>query len=572
MTQKEALDILKMGHNVYITGAAGSGKTHLLNAYINYLKDHEVEIGITASTGIAATHMGGVTIHSWSGLGVRNVLTEYDLEALQEKQYLWKRMEAVKVLIIDEISMLHHFQLDMVDQVLRSFKRNEEPFGGIQVVLCGDFFQLPPISKYGDPDSLFAYHAKAWKAGDFKICYLEEQHRQKDDVSLRVLNDIRGNKVDVGTMEHIRKTFKEEKEKANIKMAIEPTRLYTHNIDVDKVNDQALNLLKGEEMEYEMDTRVNNVLVEILKKSCLAPETLRLKVGAKVMFVKNNFEADYANGTLGIVKKLRGSSGGPVVETISGKMVNVPLESWTIEEEGKVKAELNQYPLRLAWAITVHKSQGMSLDAVEVDLSRSFEKGMGYVALSRVRSFEGLTLLGLNETALMVHPEILLHDEHLKTRSSVAQRMLDEAKERKHLAKLQDDFIHSIAPSWVFEETIEKGKKVKGKKPAKLTTFDKTLAFIKEGVSMKEISEHRGMTEETILNHIEKLVEMGLVTIKEVDYLRKSLSKKKFDDIEKSLKASFKKNGDWRLAPVKNALGANVSYRDIQLVRLFIKK
>ncbi|HRY62829.1 MAG TPA: AAA family ATPase, partial [Candidatus Paceibacterota bacterium] len=159
MTQKEALDILKMGHNAFITGAAGSGKTHLLNEYIKYLKDHDVEIGITAATGIAASHIGGQTIHAWSGLGIKDSLSLYDIENLEEKPYLWKRFDKVKVLIIDEISMLHHFRLDLVEQILRSFKRNNLPFGGLQVIFCGDFFQLPPVSRMGEREALFAYHS-----------------------------------------------------------------------------------------------------------------------------------------------------------------------------------------------------------------------------------------------------------------------------------------------------------------------------------------------------------------------------------------------------------------------------
>src|SRR3989344_2843920 len=124
MTQKEALEILKMGHNAFITGAAGSGKTHLLNQYIGYLRDNSVDVGVTASTGIAATHMGGTTIHSWSGIGVRDKLTAFDLEDLESKSYLWKRIESAKVLIIDEVSMLHHFRLDMIEKVIRSLKRS----------------------------------------------------------------------------------------------------------------------------------------------------------------------------------------------------------------------------------------------------------------------------------------------------------------------------------------------------------------------------------------------------------------------------------------------------------------
>ena len=580
MTQSEALNILKTGVNAYITGAAGSGKTHLLNMYIEYLNNYEVSLGITASTGIAATHMGGVTIHSWSGLGVRNSLTEFDIESMQEKQYLFKRMEKVKVLIIDEVSMLHHFRLDMVDQVLKAFKRSEAPFGGIQIILCGDFFQLPPVSRYGEPDPKFVYHSTAWKEGDFKVCYLEEQFRQHDDVSIRVLNDIRGSRVDEGTMTHIRTRFKTndgervlQTDAMGIGIIVAPTRLYTHNIDVDSVNAQELNHLPGEMMTYEMESHGNPNLVDILKKGCLASELLKLKVGSKVMFVKNNFDVGYANGTLGVVKELAGFAGGPVVETLRGVRIDVPFESWTIEEDGKVKAELKQFPLRLAWAITVHKSQGMSLDAVEVDLSKSFEKGMGYVALSRVRSWSGLAILGFHDRSLDVDPEVLSFDRLLQKASDSVKRELYEMQEDGVLETRHNVFIRSIAPPHVFETVMnDKGEKVRKPKSPKLTTFQKTQHLIMEQIPLKEIASHREMTEETILGHVEKLLEEGAISLSDVDYMKKGISDKKFDDIEDALKASFEKNGDWRLAPVKTKLGGKVSYRDIQLVRIFVKK
>jgi len=576
MTQKEALDILKTGGNAYITGAAGSGKTHLLNMYIEYLKDHDVDMGITASTGIAATHMGGVTIHSWTGMGVRNDLSPYDLEGMQEKQYLWKRLEKVKVLIIDEVSMLHHFRLDLVDKILKVFKRNDLPFGGVQVILCGDFFQLPPVSRYGEPDPKFIYHSNSWKEGNFKVCYLEEQFRQNDDISIRVLNDIRGSRVDEGTMNHVRTRFRTQDGEVVISMdpVIKPTRLYTHNVDVDSVNEAELKHLKGDSMTYEMDTIGKANIVDILKKSCMAQEILNLKVGAKVIFVKNNFDAGYANGTLGIVRNLEGSSGGPVVETLTGKLIDVPVESWTIEEDGKVKAELKQYPLRLAWAITVHKSQGMSLDAVEVDLSRAFEKGMGYVALSRVRSWNGLTILGFNDKALLVDPEVMSYDVQLREKSNLAKRALYELQELKILISAQDSFIRSIAPAYVFEQKVEKGVIVKGSKkkvkPPKPTTFQKTLELLKEKIPLKDIAKHRTMTEATILNHVEKLLDEKTIAVNDVKYLKKHISTKKYEEILKSLKHFYSKNNDYKLGPVKNALGPSVSYLDIQLVRLFL--
>jgi hypothetical protein len=327
-------------------------------------------------------------------------------------------------------------------------------------------------------------------------------------------------------------------------------------------------------MTYEMDTIGKANIVDILKKSCMAQEILNLKVGAKVIFVKNNFDAGYANGTLGIVRNLEGSSGGPVVETLTGKLIDVPVESWTIEEDGKVKAELKQYPLRLAWAITVHKSQGMSLDAVEVDLSRAFEKGMGYVALSRVRSWNGLTILGFNDKALLVDPEVMSYDVQLREKSNLAKRALYELQELKILISAQDSFIRSIAPAYVFEQKVEKGVIVKGSKkkvkPPKPTTFQKTLELLKEKIPLKDIAKHRTMTEATILNHVEKLLEEKTIAVNDVKYLKKHISTKKYEEILKSLKHFYSKNNDYKLGPVKNALGPSVSYLDIQLVRLFL--
>jgi thymidine kinase len=180
---------MKMGVNVFLTGPAGSGKTYVLNEYINYLKKHSVSTAITASTGIAATHIGGVTIHSWSGLGIKDYITEYDIENLLEKEYLVNRHRRTKVLIIDEISMLSSNQLSMVEWICRSFKGNDKVFGGMQVIFCGDFFQLPPISK--SDDISFAYQSDVWDSLNINICYLSENHRHKESDYLNFLNKIR---------------------------------------------------------------------------------------------------------------------------------------------------------------------------------------------------------------------------------------------------------------------------------------------------------------------------------------------------------------------------------------------
>src|SRR3989344_4439261 len=365
MLQFEALDILKMGKNVFLTGAAGSGKTHVLNNYIEYLKSHAVDVAVTASTGIAATHLGGQTVHSWSGLGVRDILTDRDIDDMMQKQYLYRRYEKTKVLVIDEISMLHHFRLDLIDWICRQMKHTDRPFGGMQIIVCGDFFKLPPVSRGQVEQNEFAYKAEVWTRAKFTVCYLSEQYRQNDQGYLSILNEIRRNRVTDKTVSLLRSRLNIENEGG------ESTRLYTHNIDVDVVNKRHLGLIQSETKTFEMSWKGSPGLAATLKKSCLSPEILELKIGARVMFTKNNIDGGYVNGTLGVVSEFD-SYGDPVIRTRSGKKFNATPQSWKIEEEGKVKAEITQLPLRLAWAITVHKSQGMSLDAMEVDLSKSF--------------------------------------------------------------------------------------------------------------------------------------------------------------------------------------------------------
>ena len=553
MTQAEALDILKLGRNAYLTGSAGSGKTYVLNEYIAYLRAHDVEVGVTASTGIAATHMNGVTIHSWSGMGVRDTLSATDISYLEEKQYLWKRFERARVLIIDEVSMLHHFQLDLVDRICRTFKRNEEPFGGLQVILCGDFFQLPPVGRTLE-ESRFVFHSEAWETMDLKVCYLHEQHRQKDKAFLAVLTGIRENRI-TGEILGALKT----RHNAALESKVKPTKLFTHNVDVDAVNSAELEKLEGELHSYTMTHDGYDNLVDTIKKSCLAPEKLKLKKDALVMFVKNNFEAGYVNGTLGTIVAFD-ENNMPLVETYSGKRITATPVEWTIEEGDKVLASIEQIPLRLAWAITVHKSQGMSLDAVEVDLSKSFEKGMGYVALSRVRSLLGLKLLGLNDEALEVHPEILEFDGELQEESEKTLRELARLP-RSQKEKLQKEYLERIMPP--------KGKKKK--KNEKMPTHHITKTLLEEGVSLEKIAAERELTVETIISHIEHLRKEGDDV--DIEYIkRKAFGDTRFDKIERAFRESFERCGDYRLAPVKNALGKGFSYEEIRLARLFIEQ
>jgi ATP-dependent DNA helicase PIF1 len=308
-----------------------------------------------------------------------------------------------------------------------------------------------------------------------------------------------------------------------------------------------------------MSWKGSHGLAETLKKSCLSPEMLRLKVGARVMFTKNHLEGGYVNGTLGVVSEFN-SFGDPVVKTISGMTFIVQPQSWKIEEEGKVKAEIMQLPLRLAWAITVHKSQGMSLDAMEVDLSRSFVKGMGYVALSRVRSLGGMKLLGFNDMSLQVDEEVLEMDKKFRELSGKAVQKLKDMS-RSDISEKQKEYMKKIEPE-------EKVKIKKKEKQLKKSTHEITAGMLEQELSLADIADARSVTQETIVSHIEDMQERG--NCPDIDYLRRELKRSEFDDIT----SAFKKVGTTTLTPVYNLLvkqKKRTPYLKIRLARLFLE-
>ncbi len=552
MTQKEALDILKSGRNVYLTGAAGSGKTYVLNKYINYLKERRVAIAVTASTGIAATHLSGLTIHSWSGIGIKSDLSDHDIELLTQKEHLWKKYEKTKVLIIDEVSMVHPRMFDALDRLAKAMKRNDKVFGGMQVVLSGDFFQLPPIVK-GEGIS-YIDSSDAWSALDIRVCYLQEQHRQNGDSLEGILSEIRSGDISLNTEEIFEKI-----NGVRNKSKTAPTRLYTHNLDVDAVNETELKKLSGIASTYKMTSKGKASVVNALCRGILAPEVLNLKKGAVVMFVKNNFEEGYVNGTLGKVVSFEKNT--PIVQMHSGKKIYVTKSSWEVEDNGKILASAEQLPLRLAWAITVHKSQGMSLDAAEIDLSKSFVPGQGYVALSRLRSLSGLTLLGLNRMALSVDPYVIELNGWLLKESSKWSRVIQKFSD-EDFAKMHTDFItRSGGTNDVV--VIKKNKEVGAEELApKIPSHEKTLALLKKKMSLENIAKEREMTFVTIISHLEKL--------KEGDYdVNLKQYKPKLADL-KIIRATFEFLKDTKLSPAHRRLKGKYSYEDLRIARLFI--
>ncbi len=446
MTQKNALSILKSGANVFLTGEPGSGKTHVVIEYVSWLRDRGIEPAITASTGIAATHIGGFTVHSWSGIGIKEKLTAHDLKHISGNKRVARRILEAHILIIDEISMLSAGTLTMVEQVCRTIRGGEKSFGGLQVVLVGDFFQLPPIVKKpifedvqeelfvsDDNSSGFAFDSEVWQKLNPKVCYLSEQHRQDDGDFLDILSAIRSSSV-------------EEKHIALLKTRVssvyseESTKLYSHNMNVDSINDRELAKLSGENHLFTMTDSGPKELVTILKRGCLSPEVLALRLGAKVMFTRNDQSYRFVNGTLGVVVGFSKDNDFPMIKISGGRTITAELGEWSIEDGGRILAQVKQIPLRLAWAITIHKSQGMSLDSACMDLSRTFEYGQGYVALSRVRTFSGLILFGMNERALQVHPEVSAKDVEFREMSLIEEEKIQNISAEEQ-SKKEKEFI-----------------------------------------------------------------------------------------------------------------------------------
>lgn len=557
MTQAQALEILKTGANVFLTGEPGAGKTYVLNQYIDWLSASGISVAVTASTGIAATHIGGTTIHSFSGIGARETLDQYALDHIAGNEKTVRRVKKAKVLVIDEISMLDGRVLDMVETVCRTIKQSGDSFGGMQVILVGDFFQLPPIAGRGEM-SRFAFESRAWEGAKLLTCYLTEQHRQEDEMLLSLLTAIRKNDVEESHYTLLG-------EQGDIAFPdIEPTKLYTHNSDVDSMNSARLAELSTKGASYQMAGKGQKQLVETLMKSCLSPVMLELKLEAMVMCTKNNFEAGYVNGTLGRVIGFDKNDGFPTIETSDGRKIKVEPQAWSIVEDGKVRAEITQVPLRLAWAITVHKSQGMSLDAAEIDLRNAFTYGQGYVALSRVRSLAGMKVIGLNSQALLVDPRVVHKDEHFREDSEDAEYAFNEMDEEE-VKKMQKNFVVASGGTWHEGDVASRGNYASSR--PRENTVEVTKGLLLKSMSANDIAKERKMALSTIWSHIEKLAQERQIEREHVSSLvPKHIS---WEDVYPHLTRAFLKHGTEKLKPIYEELGEAYDYDVIRLGRIF---
>jgi hypothetical protein len=568
--QNTALNILKTGNNVFITGSAGTGKTYLLNKFTFYLKSRKIIPTIVAPTGIAASHLQGQTIHSFFSLGIRNEIDDYFIESLLEKKYLQTRFSKLKVLIIDEISMVSPEIFTSMDKILRAFKQNDLPFGGVQTILSGDFFQLPPINRVNS-DKRFAWQSPSWKALDLKTCYLQKKFRQDDDVLISILDEIRCGDVSSNSYDILNSRHHKD-----LDIDFTPTKLYTHNIDVDRINNDELSRINNPAHTFQYESEGTAKNIQMIFKSSLVAEEMTLKKDAVVMFIKNNPELGFINGTTGVVVDFDKQTQLPIVKTSYGSLIRLKLEDWTMEnDKGNIVAKVSQIPLKLAWAITIHKSQGMTLDSAQIDLSKTFEVGQGYVALSRIKNIDGLRLMGLNEKALSVDPLILHIDDRIKAASQKSSDEISTISSSK-LEKIFETYIMSI-DGITDQEKIKKQEAVlkdekKVVKSSSTPTHIQTKDLIETSNSILELASNRGMSIGTIIKHLSILKEEDtdinldkfmpdentLILIKSA--IEKIIDRNNEDD--------FSQDGKPRLKPLFEALDHKIEYDDIRVALL----
>ncbi|KAJ8326101.1 DNA helicase [Batrachochytrium dendrobatidis] len=406
--QQKVKDLaIKHGQSLFFTGNAGTGKSFLMKAIINDLfKKYSAlkQVAVTASTGISACNIGGCTLHSFAGIGLGNGTKEALFMSAKKNINTRRRWTAVKVLIIDEISMVDGPLFDKIEYIARRFKNNNLPFGGIQLIVSGDFMQLPPVSS----NPIFAFEAETWGASVPYTVMLNHVFRQKDPVFVSILNEIRTNTMSKSTIEMLHSLSRT----LEYTDGIEPTFIFSTRAEVKRVNDQKLASLNTEEVIFKasFDTK-DPAMIKRLLNMTLAQEVVHLKVGAQVMLIKNLTES-LVNGSTGIIESFDPVTGFPLVKfETKDKLkstIMVSSEAWKLEgPDGEVLGCMYQIPLLLSYAMSIHKSQGQTLPRVRVDMSRIFEAGQAYVALSRATSLEGLQVLNFDPKQVMNHEKVL---------------------------------------------------------------------------------------------------------------------------------------------------------------------
>ncbi|KAM6065954.1 ATP-dependent DNA helicase PIF1 [Chlamydotis macqueenii] len=415
--QEAVLGAVRSGKSIFFTGCAGTGKSFLLKRIVGSLPPKSTYA--TASTGVAASHIGGTTLHAFAGIGSGKAPLEQCIQ-LAERPGVRQHWLACQHLIIDEISMVDGKFFDKLEAVARAVRKRDEPFGGIQLIICGDFLQLPPVCKANE-ETKFCFQAKSWRKCIHINMELTEVRRQTDKTFVSLLSAVRLGRCTEEVTTLLMQTAANRSERDGILA----TRLCTHRDDVEITNERRLQQLSGEVHAFEaLDS--DPMLVKLIDAQCPVGGRVELKLGAQVMLAKNlDVSQGLVNGARGVVVGFENEQKGlPKVRFLCGVTQVIKMEKWVFKGPSGVQLSRQQLPLKLAWAISIHKSQGMSLDCVEISLSRVFESGQAYVALSRARSLAGLRVLDFDPKVVRADPSVLQFYRQLRRHQLLTQDSL----------------------------------------------------------------------------------------------------------------------------------------------------
>lgn len=517
-TYTKVLTLLQNGENVFLTGFAGTGKSYILGKLKEKFKK---KLTITSTTGLAAVNVKGQTLHSWAGVGLCKNTIAKTVEKIKSRTTQLRQIKNCKILAVDEISMLNIEAFEYINEVLKQIKESPEPFGGIQVLFIGDFFQLPPVEKEADSIRRYCFDSAVWEDLNLKNIVLKKNYRQNEENFITTLAHMRVNALDAEDIKllnsrcvdsdtyqtdmlHIFSTNEEANRynTAKFNMIEEPIRIFSAEDGV----------YRGTKLVYDNFTESENYILEIFSKNCRAEKDIPLKLGAKVMLLINmDFNKGLINGACGTILGFNEKSIN--IKFDNGVTASIPQHKFEYYYNDRVVAERVQYPLKLAYGITIHKSQGMTLEKLVVDCSRIFERGQAYVAMSRVKTLGGLFIKSFEPEKVMVDEHVAEFYENLEEVGEVEAKPIFK-EEEKIQGNVEEMVLGCVAE---FSGLYGKSGFVKiltGSRQIKDSEYNIKIA------NSNYLAALNGMTQKSVGEIIDRLVEQGKIKIKRISFGR----------------------------------------------------
>lgn len=520
---KKIDDFIRNGDNVFVTGFAGTGKSYILNK----LKEkYKKKLTITSTTGIAAVNVKGQTLHSWAGVGLCRNPINVTVDKIRQRPTQFRQIVGCKILAIDEISMLNVETFQYVNEVLKQVRENDKPFGGIQVLFIGDFFQLPPVEQGESFERRYCFETELWDELELKNVVLKRNFRQNEEDFIKALSDMRINRLteeDIDLLE-TRCVDEDDGEILHIFSTNEEANRY-NAVKFNAINEPVINFVakdgvyRGKNLVYEGFMPREEMILDIFNKNCRADREIFLKKGCRVMLLVNmDFDRGLINGSCGVIQGFNDETINITFD--NGVNTNIPMHEFEYYYNDKVVALRQQYPLKLAYGITIHKSQGMTLDKLVVDCKRVFECGQVYVAMSRVKTLGGLYLRHFEPTQVLADNKVARFYRNIE--EAPALNLPDEPIFRGKSVEAQefsDEEVQKIILEFLKEFSGQYGKTGIGK----ILTGSKTV--LKNDYNGKILdSKYYGMvtcrTRKSIDAIIAQMVENGEIQVKHVSFGR----------------------------------------------------